>query len=842
MAKVDCIRAVKGAVKDGELSNEKAEQLLARVQRIADIRIRKNGGNIEKALRDIAGELKMEDKLMRAVDKRNRLLSIAADRRLQEFSSRFSDLGEGARAFLVGSSKTRKGARLSVDFQARALNGKYFGRLVAELEDAGVFSEFKKGEHAKDIYIEMGELNVEGGRPGRTGNDAAAKIAKIVEGVTSDMVAQQNRAGAYIKRNPGYVVRQLHDRDAIRRAGTGPGFGKESKEASFKVWSEFVAPLLDEEKTFEGHDPKLFLRKVHEALYTGIHGAESGEADVDTFSIHGSMAKKASGARVLHFKDAESAFNYNEMFGVKHFRDAVTSDIHFRSRSIALMENLGPNPEENFRRSVMSMQEKARERDDAAKQVDSLKDWRVDAALNAVTGRVDISSNPGLSRNLQTVRAVAQLSKMGSTVLSAFGDKAFLQAEMAYQGMDHLSTMAAQITGMLPRSEEGQRSLRLMGVAMEGLLGNVASRYSMHDTVHGWAHRAQRSFFDLNMLNWWTDANKATAGELMAAHLGEHSHMGFDALPPALQKVLNMYEIGTREWDLMRKSVWDHEGSKFVTADKLSTLADSDIDSLVVSRGLKPGEANRLRQRDRLEAQLRTYFADRIDIAVPTPGAAERVYTTMNQQAGSLPGEAIRLIMLFKSFPITVLNKIVGREVYGNGYDSVGQWLLHDHKGKFNLAQLVAMTMVGGYISGAIRDALKGRTPKRLVDDGQLNWHVINDAMMRGGGLGIMGDMLFTEYDRQYRSFTGIAAGPVIGQLDPLFALRSSKEPARDAGKLLLDNTPYINLFYIRPVLDYFVLWNLQEMMSPGSLRRQERSVEQKNHQEHFILPSEHVK
>ena len=60
-------------------------------------------------------------------------------------------------------------------------------------------------------------------------------------------------------------------------------------------------------------------------------------------------------------------------------------------------------------------------------------------------------------------------------------------------------------------------------------------------------------------------------------------------------------------------------------------------------------------------------------------------------------------------------------------------------------------------------------------------------------------------------------------------------------GKVTLDNTPMINLFYIRPVLDYLVLWNLQEMMDPGSLRRMERGVETKNRQSFFMRPSETV-
>lgn len=117
---------------------------------------------------------------------------------------------------------------------------------------------------------------------------------------------------------------------------------------------------------------------------------------------------------------------------------------------------------------------------------------------------------------------------------------------------------------------------------------------------------------------------------------------------------------------------------------------------------------------------------------------------------------------------------------------------------------------------------------------------------MRGGGLGIYGDFLFNEYDRSYRSFTANAAGPVISQLDNVAdmfnKLKRGENVSKEAGKLITDNTPFINLFYIRPVLDYLILWNLQEMSDPGSLRRGERRVRQQTGQGFFIQPSEEIR
>jgi hypothetical protein len=185
--------------------------------------------------------------------------------------------------------------------------------------------------------------------------------------------------------------------------------------------------------------------------------------------------------------------------------------------------------------------------------------------------------------------------------------------------------------------------------------------------------------------------------------------------------------------------------------------------------------------------------------------------------------------------------------VYGQGANSLKQWMLHDHQGKFNLAMLMAMGTMAGYVSGAVRDTLKGRTPKPLIlDDGTINTAALNDAAIRGGSLGILGDVLMSNYSHDYHSFLESAAGPVVSQLDDAFSIKSDaqsgKNVAYPVSKLALDNTPFVNLFYARPLFDYFILWNMQEALSPGSLRRSETAVERKNHQGFFLRPSETVK
>lgn len=847
-SKDPCLGKVTAASKEA-LSESEAGQLLDRLRRAAQARAEEKQMDYNEALREVAGEMQMTQDTAANIQKRNMLLDIRARREAKSFIKRFPTIGEGVVALLEGSSKLIPGARRSIDYQSKALHGKYIGALVSGLEDADLLTKFRNGDISREIYIEMGELK-EGGRPGRSGSKEAQQIANIIEGITTDMVGRQNRAGAFINKLPGYIVRQTHDMDEIRRAG-GPGTSPENRAKSLAEWMNFTLPLVDRERTFQGADPKLWMRNVHEALYTGVHGPDSAEADIHVLPLHQDISKKASSSRVLHFKDAESAYNYNQRFGIRDLKDQVFSDIFYRAKNIALMENLGPSAGNNFEALMRELREEARLGNDAAQQVDSLNTWKIQAAFDTVTGKADVPVNYGLSRAMNIVRSVQVLSKMGSTLLSAFSDKAFLNQEAAYQGISRMERWGQQITGMFPRSEDRTKFLRLAGVAMDGIIGNTISRYTAHAGVSGKLHKLQQKLFDVNFLNWWTDANKATMAELMSAHLAEHAGVKFGELPDELGRVLSLYNISRSSWDAIRSTAWTPEGhdTQRISPDQFHKIPDKQISAILLERDLADNPTNHQRIRDELDTSVRTYFQDRLDYAIPTPGASEKRWTTLGTRPGTPLGEATRMVMMFKAFPISIISKIMGREVYGTGSTSIRQWALNNHRGKFNTAQLIAMTVAAGYLSGAVRDTLKGRTPKPLItEDGNIDVKTLADAASRGGGLGIMGDYLFHEYGTGYGSALTQFAGPVVGQSDPIaetFTLlaRGEYDKALDrSGKLLRDNTPFINLFYIRPVLDYFILWNLQEMTDPGSLRRAEERVTEKNRQGFFVRPSEAVK
>jgi len=846
----DCMAALREAVGTDTLSNKEAEKIINAIADKAQARADKKGISIEEALTEIEGEIIPEADLLDKILQRNKLLSLSSKRKVLHIVRKFPTSGLGLRAFLEGSERKLGGARLSVDARIDALHGKYSGRLISELKQEGLFKDFTGSTMDKDIWLEMGARGTD--QVGRTGNKKAARIAELIDTLYDEIISHQNSVGAYIKRLPGYIIRQTHDRIALR------GLGK-TKEEAFDVWFEDTLPLLDLEKTFDTKDPgtvKARLRKIFNSLYSGHHGAPDNPAEIHGFTATMNLAKKASASRVLHFKDAEAAYNYNQLFGLRKMSDSVFSDLFFRSRNIVLMESFGPNPEETFNAIVRQLKDEARDLGDA-KEIDSLNDRRVQGAFDQVTGKFDHPENLTIAKLGAGARAISLMAKMGGVVLSSLGDKAFLQAEMAFQGIDQLDTLGKQITGMAERSPEGQKMLSMMGVALDGIHGNTLSRFAIHDTIASGIHKTQQKFFDWNFMNWWNDRMKASAGELMSHHLGDLADTGWKAMDERTRSALELYNIDETDWDAMRAHVYkNEEGTAYLVPDEFEKIPDAVIDKMLQRDNLKLTDANRKRARRELDLKYRTYLSDRVNHAVPTPGASEKKLAVLGTQAGTPLGEAVRMFTLFKMFPITVFGKILGRDFFNDAavsaapdpWSAAKAFLQSNHQGKIRIAQLVAMTTIGGYLSGVVKDALKGKTPKALVSDGKINTDVLTDAAMRGGGLGIFGDLLFQEYDKSYNNALSIFAGPIGGQIPDVFdAFQKGKDaafgdgefPGREIEKLTRDNIPGINLFYIRPILNYLVLWNLQEMMDPGSLKRTEDSVRKYSHQDYFIEPSE---
>jgi hypothetical protein len=345
-----------------------------------------------------------------------------------------------------------------------------------------------------------------------------------------------------------------------------------------------------------------------------------------------------------------------------------------------------------------------------------------------------------------------------------------------------------------------------------------------------------------------------TSLESMGRFFGESTVSDFVSLSERTQRTLERFRIGEKEWDVLRKGVLEESGGeKFLTPQAIREMDPASFQSLVAGRvrelkaeAAKSGKVDSLDRRIRrvqedaredMANRVQQLYADEVNSAVINPDARTLAFVRQGQQAGTPMGEALRLFWQFKTFGIAVMQRAFLREFYGYGKGANRSFGISEIRG---LATLLAGSLAFGYVAMSAKDMLKGRSP-RPVDDYR-TWQA---AMAQGGGMGIYGDFMFGQSNRFGQGFLTTLGGPTVGKADQVYQLWTSFKAGDDVAaksvKFTINNTPYANLFYTRMAADYLFLYEMQEAMNPGYLRRMERNVESETGSEWWLRPSEVV-
>ena len=137
------------------------------------------------------------------------------------------------------------------------------------------------------------------------------------------------------------------------------------------------------------------------------------------------------------------------------------------------------------------------------------------------------------------------------------------------------------------------------------------------------------------------------------------------------------------------------------------------------------------------------------------------------------------------------------------------------------------------------KDLARGKAPRD-----PLKGETILAALAQSGGAGILGDFFLGKMDRMGNSFAGTLAGPLVGELGrvPVIVGQLLRGEFADAGedglRFALDNTPFINLWYTREALNWALLYHVREALSPGTLARTERKMQEEYGQRFIISPA----
>ncbi|HBR3463138.1 hypothetical protein AAHV08_09350 [Klebsiella pneumoniae] len=818
------------------LSEDEMGRLVSDMENtVKRIRAENEGISLEAAALRAAEELSNAEKLANVIEARNKALNTRiAAQRLAFIRDSFPDRPDiGLSAILVGRNEARTGSRSSASAEQFQLRSKYLSGLNHDLEQAGVLKYLSSGSNDAEVADAMWRLGKGESTDGMM--KESVKIAEIITKWQESARLDANKAGAWIRKMPGYIARQGHDMMKIRAAG-------------FASWRDAILPKLDK-ATFEGvADQDAFLRSVYDGLASGVHLASEKPDWMKGFKGSQNVARRASQERVLHFLDGRSWYEYNREFGVGSVREAIYGGLEASARNTGLMRILGTNPENmvNYLADTISADLKGNEKALAA--FNDARRSTIKNEMAEVTGQTNIPGSSALARFGSTTRAVDSMLKLGGAMISSFNDLASNALELRYQGKNFMSALTESIQGRLKRysTEEQKEILSSLGVYADSMRDEILQRFSGDVTLPGKVARLQRQFFRLNGLNWWTDASRNTTATMTSHWLAGNAKSPHATLNPDLKRALDLHGIGEPEWNIYRTmDMKGSEGRTFMTPDGIDSVPDDVIAKYIADKNVTVNERSIANARSELGDKLRGYILDRVMVAMTEPTARTRALMKQGTQPGTVQGELIRFIGQYKSFTASFMQQALGREVFGRGYTpaplgqsrwgSVSNALFKSGKGEMvGLAQVALWMTFFGYLSMQTKLMLKGQTPRPA------DAKTFLAAAAQGGGLGIFGDFLFGEANRFGNGPITSLAGPVAGSADQLVTLfqkaRSGDAKAGDFFRFTVDHTPFINLFWSRPILNYLFLNQLQESLSPGSLHRYEQNI-RKNQGNDFLIP-----
>ena len=249
--------------------------------------------------------------------------------------------------------------------------------------------------------------------------------------------------------------------------------------------------------------------------------------------------------------------------------------------------------------------------------------------------------------------------------------------------------------------------------------------------------------------------------------------------------------------------------------------------------------------RDDLGLSLHSYLADRGNYAVIEVGARERAMLYgmgPGWEPGTLKGEAWRLLMQFKQFPVAVMTRAWAADI--RGLKGLGRIA--------GIAELIVSSTLFGMAANFLNSMVKGQDPTAAWRNQPAN--ALISGFTREGTGSIYGDLLAGEWSRFGTSALDTIAGPTFGQFNSIAELwtdltkpphmREFKGPqtAALAARLARANLPFTNMIYTKAAFDYAIYHRLMEYLSPGYLERYERTMKQNAGIEYWLRPTQYAR
>ncbi|MEY0431112.1 hypothetical protein AB7V88_15075 [Providencia rettgeri] len=755
--------------------------------------------------------------LQREADLKQRrvALTIAARQRLDEHINNFQGSKLEALNRTIAFSADGKSNFMSVETRAKATINYALSQLQEAFEavDPKFFQLFEDQNGVRDLIFEMKGQD--------TRNARAKKGAAAWHNVTSMLRNSFNRAGGDIGHLEDWGLPQSHSMQRVAKV-------------TQDKWVSDVIGKLDRNKyikedgsVMNDAELKQFLDSAYETIATG----GLNKINDRPIGVSGMRANRGNASRQIHFKDAESYLEYQQLYGEKSLWDIMVGHIEGISKDIGLTETYGPNPDHVFQSLLNEVTEiEVKGAPSKTGKIKRLRDG-TENLYNFISGKTTPVANVHIAKFFDDLRNILIASRLGSALLSSFSDLGTMYLTAKVNNLPSAQLLKNQLAALNPANKDELRLARRAGLSMETLLGSI-NRWATDNMGPSFARWSANAVMRASGLSAWSDAHKRAFGVTMMGSIGDvvNRHADIKSIGEhdlAIMKSKGITETDWTIWRLAEQEDWGNGNNTMLTPESIMHIPNERL--------IEFGNPERVK----FEAARKLLGAvtEEVDMAVISPGARERMMIGAGLQRGDLKGELVRSVFLFKSFPISVVMRHWARAM---GMQSAGGRVAY-------LAAFIAGTTVLGALSQQINDIASGKKPRDMADE---NWHKFwLSALLKGGGLGLYGDFLLSDHTKYGSGALASLLGPVAGVVDdaiklaqgiPLNAVEGKPEQTGgDTVKFVKGLIPGQNLWYTKAVLDHMVFNQLQEYFSPGYLRRMEKRSKKEFNQTYWWRPQD---
>lgn len=714
---------------------------------------------------------------------RQKLLAMKAQ------SSWLTELKQAAdeRGVLPVAVALRRMAR--IDKQADALRGRFFSTVDKLLSD-----------HRRNVFGVMrnkADLELIGrARFGESVDDLNARELADAMGEALELArTRHNQAGGHIGKMDDYGLPQSHDARLVRKV-------------DFDTWRDFGpnqrVRVLDLEtgKEATGLRRETLLREIYETIRSdGANRMSPGAVG------QGSLANRRADPRVLHYASFDDWMEYQTRFGGgDNIYDIFGQHLHSMARDIALMEGLGPNPAATLRWLKDSIEQSVDMRGTQAQiDVKQRGSGKLQRLYDELTGSNRVPESRRLALIGSGLRSQQVSAKLGSAVLSVLPDFATMLGTARFNRVPMMRTIANYVKLWNPLDDGDRRLAVRLGLVVDDWIGLTSSAHRyLGEELQGEVARRMADFVIRSQgLSRHTRNGQWATGMNFVATFTHNAVHAFNNLPAPMQRQMRKYGIGEREWDAYR-----------TTRPRIERGADWIV----------PLDMEDQRIGDRFMELILT----ETDHAVIVPDVNTRTFINSWAKPGTWVGEILRSSLLFKSFPLAIINLHGRRMIEQPGLT-----------GKLGYAVPMGLAMVGlGALSAQLKTIAAGKDPQPMLDNPKF-W---GRAVVQSGGLGLFGDLLFNSENSYGGGMLQTLAGPVLGQTVPNLAdatfgnaLRAAgvgegdPEFGKDLWNTLEKEVPGRNLVYSRLVWENILSAYVDRLANPdieSSYRQMQRRAE----------------